>query len=135
MRGAHPIARAPPPPRRPPRRRRRRRAYCLPNILQMEAVVVTRHGGPEVLEMQCLPVPQPEPDEILIGMLLDVHLCHAAITCTLACAAALPHCRTAAAHICKHAALCFRIQSVVSHASIIKLGRHLATLQSSMLPA
>ena len=67
---------------------------CLPNILQMEAVVVTRHGGPEVLEMQCLPVPQPEPDEILIGMLLDVHLCHAAITC--ARWHALLRCRTAA---------------------------------------
>lgn len=32
----------------------------------MKAVVITRFGGPEVLEIQDVPVPQPGPDEILV---------------------------------------------------------------------
>ena len=33
----------------------------------MEAVVVTAHGGPEVLELQQLPLPVPAPDAVLIA--------------------------------------------------------------------
>ena len=32
----------------------------------MKAVVITRFGGPEVLEIQDVPTPQPGPDEILV---------------------------------------------------------------------
>src|SRR5262245_13326535 len=32
----------------------------------MKAVVITRFGGPEVLEIQDVPAPQPGPDEILV---------------------------------------------------------------------
>ena len=32
----------------------------------MKAVVITRFGGPEVLELQDVPTPQPEPDEVLV---------------------------------------------------------------------
>ena len=32
----------------------------------MKAVVITRFGGPEVLEIQNLPTPQPGPDEVLV---------------------------------------------------------------------
>src|ERR1044072_7698081 len=32
----------------------------------MKAVVITRFGGPEVLEIQDVPAPQPGPDEVLV---------------------------------------------------------------------
>ena len=32
----------------------------------MKAAVITRFGGPEVLEIQDVPAPQPEPDEVLV---------------------------------------------------------------------
>ena len=32
----------------------------------MKAVVITRFGGPEVLEIQEVPTPQPGPDEVLV---------------------------------------------------------------------
>src|ERR1044072_324998 len=32
----------------------------------MKAVVITRFGGPEVLEVQDVPAPQPGPDEVLV---------------------------------------------------------------------
>lgn len=32
----------------------------------MKAVVITRYGGPEVLEIQDVPAPQPGPDEVLV---------------------------------------------------------------------
>src|SRR6185369_14299160 len=32
----------------------------------MKAVVITRFGGPEVLEIKDVPAPQPGPDEILV---------------------------------------------------------------------
>ncbi|HKN83976.1 MAG TPA: alcohol dehydrogenase catalytic domain-containing protein, partial [Pyrinomonadaceae bacterium] len=32
----------------------------------MKAVVITRFGGPEILEIQEVPAPQPGPDEVLV---------------------------------------------------------------------
>ena len=34
----------------------------------MKAVVITRFGGPEVLEIEDVPAPQPGPDEVLVGV-------------------------------------------------------------------
>jgi NADPH2:quinone reductase len=35
---------------------------------QISAVVVTTHGGPEVLEIQSLPVPEPGPEQVLVAV-------------------------------------------------------------------
>src|SRR6185436_9527070 len=38
-------------------------SYC---IQTMRAVVITRFGGPEVLEIQDVPTPQPQSEEVLV---------------------------------------------------------------------
>jgi NADPH:quinone reductase len=35
---------------------------------RMRAIVVTRHGGPEVLELQDVPAPEPRPGELLVNV-------------------------------------------------------------------
>ncbi len=38
----------------------------MPKDKEMRAVVIDRFGGPEVLSVRNIPVPEPEPDQILV---------------------------------------------------------------------
>ena len=37
-------------------------------MAQMRAIVITRHGGPEVLELQDVPAPEPGPGQLLVAL-------------------------------------------------------------------